>query len=142
MKTFLGKQHSPHRHLDGKNTAYLYFKVIKVKMLFISQALCSLLFQMQKISFQSSSTCRKQNCLKVTQQSRLFALSPLVFTFFAGADPGIFYPGGPHFDSERTAELFLWQITSRPHPPPTLSSDHRRVPKTIIITFFINIPRI
>ena len=82
----------------------------------------------------------------MTQQSQLllvlFALSPLVFTFFAGVDPGIFYAGGPHFDSERTAELFLWQITSPPHPPPTLSSDHRRVPKTIIITFFINIPGI
>ena len=131
MKTFLGKQHSPHRHLDEKkNTAYLYFKVIKVKMLFISQALCSLLFQMQNISFQSSSMCRKQNisrqflCLKVTQQSQLlpvlFALSPLVFTFFAGEDPGIFYPGGLHFDSERTSEPFFVANYFSPTPPTNL----------------------
>ena len=39
-----------------------------------------------------------------------------------GADPGIFLGGvGPNFGSERTVELFLWQVTSPPHSLPPVA---------------------
>ena len=47
---------------------------------------------------------------------RLMKAKQLPMAAIAGADPAIFCwvsgGGGPNFGSERTVELFLWQVTS------------------------------
>ena len=55
---------------------------------------------------------------------RLMKAKQLPMAAIAGADPGIFDRGAgggnPNFGSERTVELFLWQVTSPPQPPHSL----------------------
>ena len=77
---------------------------------------------------------------------RLMKEKQLPMAAIAGADPGIFYGGreggGPNFGSERTVELFLWQVTSPLHslPPVAVTQIIGGYPDKTIA--FFNIPGI
>ena len=78
---------------------------------------------------------------------RLMKAKQLPMAAIAGADPGIFYwgregGGGPNFGSERTVELFLWQVTSPLHslPPVAVTQIIGGYPDKTIA--FFNIPGI
>ena len=79
---------------------------------------------------------------------RLMKAKQLPMAAIAGADPAIFClgsgggGGGPNFGSERTVELFLWQVTSPPHslPPVAVAQIIGGCPDKTIA--FFNIPGI
>ena len=58
------------------------------------------------------------------QLMRLPKVKQLPMAAITGVDPEIFARGGgggPNFGSERTVELFLWQVTSPPHSLPPVA---------------------
>ena len=77
---------------------------------------------------------------------RLMKAKQLPMAAIAGADPAIFCwvsgGGGPNFGSERTVELFLWQVTCPLHslPPVAVTQIIGGYPDKTIA--FFNIPGI